>query len=75
MTEFYGVLQRSIFVLNSRLMFSDIKSDIGTSTGYMTEKNGASQNDRDIHRNGRRTELLYSCSHFYHFEQINSLII
>ncbi len=38
MTEFYGVLQRSIFVLNSRLMFSDIKSDIGTSTGYMTEE-------------------------------------
>ena len=36
--EFYGVLQRSIFVLNSRLMFSDIKSDIGTSTEYMTEK-------------------------------------
>ena len=48
----------------TRLMFSDIKSDIGTSMGYMT---GGMELLRVI---GISMEVGFD-----HFEQINSLII
>lgn len=62
--EGHGILWRRHFFSMTQLMFSDIKSVIGTSMGYMT---GGMELLRVI---GISMEVGFD-----HFEQINSLII
>ena len=59
----------------TRLMFSDIKSDIGTSMGYMTEGMELLRVIGIYMEVGEGFNICNRAHIFDHFEQINSLII